>query len=116
MIRRPPRSTLFPYTTLFRSLRRLGAAFDNCNRSPLGAAALTTSGFAVDRHRVAELLAFDGLVENSYDAIGGADYLGEVAATLGLSFLGLGRFVNDLLLFSTQEFGVLRVADPYVQV
>ncbi len=104
------------YDSLTRDLRRLASAFENCNRSPLGAAALTTSGFAIDRHRVAELLGFDGLVENSYDAIGGADYLGEAAATLGLSFLGLGRFVNDLLLWSTQEFGTLRVADPYVQV
>ena len=104
------------HESLSRDLRRLAAAFENCNRSPLGAAALTTSGFAIDRHRVAELLGFDGLVENSYDAIGGADYLGEAAATLGLSFLGLGRFVNDLLLWSTQEFGALRVADPYVQV
>jgi argininosuccinate lyase len=102
--------------SLTRDLRRLAAAFENCNRCPLGAAALTTSGFAIDRHRVAELLGFDGLVENSYDAIGGADYLGEAAAALGLSFLGLGRFVNDLLLWSTQEFGTLRVADPYVQV
>jgi argininosuccinate lyase len=104
------------HDSLCRDLRRLAAAFENCNRSPLGAAALTTSGFAIDRHRVAELLGFDGLVENSYDAIGGADYLGEAAVALGLSFLGLGRFVNDLLLWSTQEFGALRVADPYVQV
>ena len=71
---------------------------------------------AVDRDRVAELLGFDGPVENSCDAIGGADYLGEAATALGLSFLGLGRFVNDLLLWSTQEFGAIRVADPYVQV
>jgi argininosuccinate lyase len=103
------------HDSLSRDLRRLGAAFDNCNRSPLGAAALTTSGFAVDRLRLAELLAFDGLVENSYDAIGGADYLGEAATALQLSFLGLGRFVNDLLLWSTQEFAAMRVADPYVQ-
>jgi len=101
---------------LSRDLRRLRAAFDNCNRSPLGAAALTTSGFTIDRCRLAQLLAFDGLVENSYDAIGGADYLGEVAMALQLSFLGLGRFVNDLLLWSTQEFGAIRLADPYVQV
>jgi argininosuccinate lyase len=104
------------HDSLCRDLRRLAAAFENCNRSPLGAAALTASGFAIDRHRVAELLGFDGLVENSYDAIGGADYLGEAAVALGLSFLGLGRFVNDLLLWSTQEFGALRIADPYVQV
>jgi argininosuccinate lyase len=103
------------HDSLSRDLRRLRAAFDNCNRSPLGAAALTTSGFDIDRRRLAELLAFDGLVENSYDAIAGADYLGEAATALQLSFLGLGRFVNDLLLWSTQEFGVIRVADPYVQ-
>jgi argininosuccinate lyase len=104
------------HDSLSRDLRRLRAAFENCNRSPLGAAALTTSGFAIDRGRVAELLAFDGLVENSYDAIGAADYLGEAATALQLSLLGLGRFANDLLLWSTQEFGAIRVADPYVQV
>jgi argininosuccinate lyase len=104
------------HDSLSRDLRRLRAAFENCNRSPLGAAALTTSGFAIDRDRVAELLAFDGLIENSYDAIGGADYLGETATALQLSFLGLGRFVNDLLLWSTQEFSAIQVADPYVQV
>jgi argininosuccinate lyase len=103
------------HDSLSRDLRRIEAAFENCNRSPLGAAALTTSGFAIDRRRLAELLGFDGLVENSYDAIGGADYLGEAATALQLSLLGLGRFVNDLLLWSTQEFGAIRVADPYVQ-
>jgi argininosuccinate lyase len=103
------------YDSVSRDLRHLEAAFENCNRSPLGAAALTTSGFAVDRNRVAELLAFEGLVENSHDAIGGADYLGEAASDLQLSLLGLGRFVNDLLPWSTQEFGAIRVADPYVQ-
>ncbi len=104
------------HDSLSRDLRRLLAAFENCNRSPLGAAALTTSGFDIDRFRVAEILAFDGLVENSYDAIGAADYLGEAAAVLQLSLLGLGRFVSDLLLWSMQEFGAIRVADPYVQV
>jgi argininosuccinate lyase len=104
------------HDSLSRDLRRLRAAFENCNRSPLGAAALTTSGFAIDRGRVAELLAFEGLVENSYEAIGAADYLGEAATALQLSLLGLGRFANDLLLWSTQEFGAIRVADPYVQV
>jgi argininosuccinate lyase len=103
------------HDSLVRDLRRIGAAFENCNRSPLGAAALATSGFAIDRARLAELLGFDGLVENSYDAIGGADYLGEAAAAFQLCFLGLGRFVSDLLLWSTQEFGAIRVADPYVQ-
>lgn len=102
--------------SLGRDVQRLQAAFATCNRSSLGAAALTTSGFAINRERVAELLAFEGLVENSYDAIGGADYLGEAASALQLSFLGMGRFVQELLLWSTQEFGAVKVADPYVQI
>ncbi len=104
------------HDSLGRDWRRLLAAYENCNLSPLGAAAITGSGFAVDRRRLAELLAFDGVVENTYDAIAGADFLGEAATALGLAFLGLGRFVGDLLLWSTREFGALRVADPYVQV
>ena len=104
------------HDSLGRDYRRLLAAYANVNRSPLGAAAITTSGFPVNRHRIAELLAFDGLVENSYDAIAGGDYLGETALALKMSFLSLGRYMNDFLQWSTQEFGAITVADPYVQI
>ncbi|QAY66327.1 argininosuccinate lyase [Paenibacillus protaetiae] len=104
------------FDSVSRDVKRLTAAYDTNNASPLGAAALTTSGFPISRQRVADLLAFDRLVENSYDAIGGADYLGETASALKLSFIGIGRFVQDLLLWSTQEFAAIRVADPYVQI
>lgn len=63
-----------------------------------------------------ELLGFDELIENSYDAIGGADYLGETASAVQLAAINLGRVVQDLLLWCTQEFGVLKVAAPYVQI
>ncbi|MBD0384452.1 argininosuccinate lyase [Paenibacillus sedimenti] len=102
--------------SLTRDIRRLTAAYNNCNRSSMGAAALTTTGFSIDRHRVKELLAFDDLVENSYDAIGGADYLGEVATAVKLAAINLGRVVQDLLLWCTQEFAVIKVAAPYVQI
>lgn len=104
------------FDSVSRDIRRLQAAYDNCNRSPLGAAALTTTGFPISRPRVAELLGFKGLVENAYDAVCGADYIAEAASALQLSFIGLGRFAQDLLLWSTQEFGAIRVADPYVQI
>lgn len=100
---------------LGRDLARLQRAYDLVNRSPLGAAALTTSGFPVDRRRVAELLGFDGLVENSYDAIASVDYLTETAAALQLAFVHTGRFVQDLLVWCTHEFGALKLADAYVQ-
>ncbi|SDN96712.1 argininosuccinate lyase [Paenibacillus sp. yr247] len=102
--------------SLNRDIRRMVAAYNNCNRSSMGAAALTTSGFAVSREKMMELLAFDELIENSYDAIGGADYLGEVATTIQLAAINLGRVVQDFLLWCTQEFAVLKVAAPYVQI
>ncbi|MDO3675621.1 lyase family protein [Paenibacillus ehimensis] len=90
--------------SLGRDIRRLQAAYANCNRSSMGAAALTTSGFPISRERMAELLAFDGLIENAYDAVSGADYIGEIATAVQLAALNLGRFVQELLLWSTQEF------------
>lgn len=102
--------------SLARDIRRLQAAYANCNLSSMGAAALTTSGFAISRERVAELLAFDGLIENSYDAVSGADYVGEIAAGISLAAINLGRFTQELLLWCTQEFGVVQVAAPYVQI
>lgn len=76
--------------SLGRDIRRLQAAYANCNRSSMGAAALTTSGFPISRERMAELLAFDGLIENAYDAVSGADYIGEIATAVQLAALNLG--------------------------
>ncbi|MBP1156429.1 MULTISPECIES: argininosuccinate lyase [unclassified Paenibacillus] len=102
--------------SLTRDIRRMKAAYANCNRSSMGAAAMTTSGFPISRERMMELLGFDELVENSYDAIGGADYLGEVATAIQLAAINLGRVVQDLLLWCTQEFGAVKVSVPYVQI
>jgi argininosuccinate lyase len=114
-------TTLGHYTaavsdSLSRDIRRLQSAYANCNRSSMGAAALTTSGFPVNRERMAELLAFDEIIENAYDAVSGADYVGEIATSVQLAAINLGRFVQELLLWSTQEFAVLKVAAPYVQI
>ncbi|MBY0146928.1 argininosuccinate lyase [Neobacillus niacini] len=102
--------------SLNRDFKRLMHAYQNCNQSPMGAAAFTTSGFNINRERMGELLGFSKIVENSYDAIAGADYIAEVMTATQISALSIGRFVQDLLLWSTQEYGVLKVADPYVQI
>ncbi|MGV3466163.1 MAG: argininosuccinate lyase, partial [Heyndrickxia sp.] len=104
------------YDVVERDVTRLFNAFRTCNTSPLGAAALTTTGFPIDRYRVKELLGFDDLVENSYDAIAGADYISEAASAVKVALINLGRVAQDLLLWSTQEFSAIKVADPYVQI
>ena len=100
---------------LARDCARLQAAFARVNLSPMGAAAITTSGFPIDRDRTARLLGFDGLAENSYGAIAAIDYITETAAAVAVSMVNIGKLVQDLLLWSTREFGYLRLADAFVQ-
>ncbi|WP_026693015.1 argininosuccinate lyase [Peribacillus kribbensis] len=104
------------YDVLQRDIKRLWGAYRTVNQSPLGAAALTTTGFPICRNRTCELLAFDSVIENSYDSIGGADYLLETASALMVCMVNTGRWIQDFLMHVTKEFGSFCVADPYVQV
>lgn len=101
---------------LGRDFKRVQSAFGTVNRSSMGAAALTTTGFAISRERMRDLLAFDDIIENSWDAVAGADYITESASAVQLSALNLGRTVQDFLTWATQEFNVFTLADPYVQI
>lgn len=83
---------------LDRDAERLEAAYGRLNRSPLGAAALGTSGFPIDRERLAALLGFDGVVENSYDAnhVSSVDSKTELASALAISAIAVGQFTEDV--------------------
>lgn len=83
---------------LCRQTERLKQAHQRANRNPLGAAALATSSFPVDRRRLAVLLGFDGLVENAYDAnhLAPVDSALEVAAALAIAAVQVGQFAQDI--------------------
>ena len=83
---------------LERDLQRFREGFARMNQSPLGAAALGTSGFALKRERLAELLGFAAPVENSYDAnlISSGDLRRELANILALSAIPIGQLVENL--------------------
>jgi argininosuccinate lyase len=100
---------------LERDAVRLRAAFATVNRSPLGACAITGTGFPIDRGLVAELLGFDGPTGNTYGSIAAADYLLESAAAAAVLAVGLGRLLQDLLFWCTAEAGYLRLGEGYVQ-
>ncbi|MBZ5619527.1 MAG: argininosuccinate lyase [Acidobacteriia bacterium] len=100
---------------LERDCERTQAAFARVNLSPLGACAITTTAFPIDRYMTARLLGFEGLAENSYGAIASIDYLTESAAAVAVAMVNVGKLVQDLLLWSTREFGFLRLSDAYVQ-
>jgi argininosuccinate lyase len=94
---------------------RLRAAYASTNMNPLGACAITGTGFPIDRDRTSALLGFDGRTGNTYGSIATVDYLLESVSATAVLLAGLGRVVQDLLLWCTAEFGYLRLADGFVQ-
>ncbi|MCC7417100.1 MAG: argininosuccinate lyase [Acidobacteria bacterium] len=100
---------------LERDLQRLKGAYERTNRCPLGACAITGTGFPIDRRETARLLGFDGPTGNTFGSIATADYLLESTSAAIVLVAGLGRVLQDLLLWSTAEFGYLRLGDGFVQ-
>ena len=101
---------------LERDARRLRFAYNTVNRNPLGAAAMTTSGFPIRRDLTASYLGFEGLAENAIDAVGGADHTLEAVSTALNCATTLSRMVFDLLTWTSREVGFLRVPDEFVQI
>ena len=100
---------------LERDAIRLMGAYDRTNRSPLGACAITGTGFAIDRQLTSDLLGFLAPTGNTYGSIATVDYLLESTSAASVLLVGLGRFVQDLLLWSTAEFNYVRFGDGFVQ-
>src|SRR5207344_744993 len=100
---------------LERDHGRLQAAYASTNRSPLGACAITGTGFPIDRQLTSDLLGFDCATGNTYGSIATVDYLLESVSATAVLLAGLGRVLQDLLLWCTMEFGYLRLADGFVQ-
>jgi argininosuccinate lyase len=100
---------------LERDASRLESAYDRTNRNPLGACAITGTGFPIDRLLTSELLGFCGPTGNTYGSIATVDYLLESTSAAAVLLVGHGRFVQDLLLWSTAEFSYVRFGDGFVQ-
>src|ERR1051326_7139864 len=100
---------------LERDAVRLQGAYDRTNRNPLGSCAITGTGFPIDRQLTSELLGFCAPTGNTYGSIATVDYLLESTAAAAVLLAGIGRFVQDLLLWSTSEFDYLRLGDGFVQ-
>jgi len=101
------------FDALQRGLKRLEEAYDRVDLCPMGAGALATTSFPISRERVAELLGFAGVLENSLDAVSTRDFLLEVLAVLSIMAVDLTRFVEDLIVWSTKEFGTIELPDEF---
>jgi len=101
---------------LIRDIERVHAAREIVDLSPMGAAAITTSGFPIDRMRVAELLGFSAPLQNSYSCIAAVDYTTATYGAMELMFLHLGRPIQDLQFWTSFEVGQVYVPNALVQI
>ncbi|MGA7984633.1 MAG: argininosuccinate lyase, partial [Burkholderiales bacterium] len=105
---------LLAYFEMFeRDRDRLADCRRRLNRLPLGAAALAGTTFPIDRARVARELGFDGVCENSLDAVSDRDFAIEFAACASLVMMHLSRFAEELVLWASPRFGFVRLPDRF---
>jgi argininosuccinate lyase len=98
---------------LGRDLDRLQGVYERVNLCPLGAGALATTSFPINRKRTAELLGFNSVLANSIDAVGSRDFILETQAALTLLAVNLSRLAEDLIVWSSQEFGTVELPDDF---
>jgi argininosuccinate lyase len=101
----------------FEMLARDAARFHDCrarvNVLPLGAAALAGTSYPIDRAYTAKLLGFDAVAENSLDAVSDRDFAIEFVGACALLMVHLSRFSEELVLWSSSQFGFIELADAF---
>ena len=101
------------FEMLFRDRQRLSDCRRRVNVLPLGAAALAGTSYPIDRGYTAGLLGFDGVAENSLDAVSDRDFAIEFNACGALIMMHLSRFSEELVLWSSQQFGFIDISDAF---
>ncbi len=105
---------LLAYVEMFaRDAERLADVRQRTNQLPLGAAALAGTSYPLDRDAVARELGFDGLCENSLDAVSDRDFAIEFAAFASITMVHVSRLAEEIVLWMSQNFGFIDLADRY---
>jgi argininosuccinate lyase len=90
---------------------RLFHTFQTVNKSCLGAGALAGTGFPINRQLTSDLLGFDGLIENTLDAVASRDFLLELFSNLAIIAVTLSRLAQDIFVWCSYEFGIIDIPD-----
>lgn len=105
---------LMAYGQMFaRDVRRLDDVTQSMNVLPLGSCALAGTTYPIDRVMVAELLGFDSVCQNSMDGVSDRDYAIELLSALSIMMMHLSRFSEEIILWSSSEFGFVDLDDAY---
>ena len=102
------------YSEMFlRDMDRVRASRDRANVMPLGSGALAGTSYPIDRDLTCELLEFDMPCENSLDGVSDRDFVAEFLFDCSMIMSHLSRLCEDIILYSTEEFGYFEIADEY---
>ena len=105
---------MLAYVEMFsRDTERMADVRKRVNRLPLGAAALAGTSYPLDRELVARTLGMDGVCENSLDAVSDRDFAIEFAGAASLAMVHISRFSEELILWMSQNFGFIEIADRF---
>jgi len=105
---------LLAYVEMFaRDAERLQDVRKRVNQLPLGAAALAGTSYPLDRERVAKALGFDGVCQNSLDAVSDRDFALEFASFASITMVHVSRLSEEIVLWMSQNFGFIDLADRY---
>jgi argininosuccinate lyase len=105
---------LLAYVSMLeRDIERLRDSYKRVNTCPLGAGALAGTSFPIDRHLVANQLAFTSVYDNSMDAVSDRDDLIEFCSNTSLIMVHLSRLAEELILWSSEEFAFITLDDAY---
>lgn len=96
-----------------RDFERIVDAKKRVDICPLGSAAMTGTGFKIDRDRTADLLGFSGVMENSMDAVSSRDFMAETVFALSMLATNLSKISEELIIWSSYEFRLITVSDEY---
>lgn len=98
---------------LSRDAQRFLDAFERLNLCPLGSAALAGTTYPIDREMTARSLGFKGPTFNSMDSVSDRDFVTELAFCASLTSIHLSSMSEELVMWSSQEFGFIEMADKY---
>ena len=98
---------------LERSVHRLEEHYQRVNLCPMGAGALATSSFPINRERVADLLGFNEVLENSIDAVSSRDFILETLASLTIIAADISRLTEDLIVWASPDFGIIELPNSF---
>ncbi|HKW83692.1 MAG TPA: argininosuccinate lyase, partial [Burkholderiaceae bacterium] len=105
---------LLAYVEMFkRDAERLADVRKRVNQLPLGAAALAGTSYPLDRERVAKTLGFEGVCQNSLDAVSDRDFAIEFSAFAAVAMMHVSRLAEEIVLWKSQNFDFIDLADRY---